>query len=307
MSIGNTIVLAVLAIFFLSATYVHYRGRERFSLKRQVTSHSTLMAPYNTFAYLFSGVPTTPYLDVKDFPELSVLQENWETIRDEALKLRAAERIKAADKYNDLAFNSFFRRGWTRFYLKWYDQYLPSAEEMCPKTVALLKSIPSINGALFAAMAPRSELNRHRDPFAGSLRYHLGLVTPNSEQCRIYVDGEPYHWKDGEAVLFDETYIHHAINDTDQERIILFCDVRRPMRNRITDAINRFAADHVVRASQTQNTETEKIGALNKLFGYLYHVRLAGKAVKQRNRTLYYALKAIVFGGVFVLLFWITR
>ena len=53
-------------------------------------------------------------------------------------------------------------------------------------------------------------LGAHRDPFAGSLRYHLGLVTPNSPECFIVVDGEKYYWKDGEAVMFDETYIHTA-------------------------------------------------------------------------------------------------
>ncbi|MGH6634584.1 MAG: aspartyl/asparaginyl beta-hydroxylase domain-containing protein, partial [Gammaproteobacteria bacterium] len=54
-----------------------------------------------------------------------------------------------------------------------------------------------------------------------SLRYHLGLVTPSSDDCFINVDGVPYSWRDGEAFLFDETYLHYARNDSDQYRLIL--------------------------------------------------------------------------------------
>ena len=73
----------------------------------------------------------------------------------------------------------------------------------------------------------RRPLVQHRDPVAGSLRYHLGLVTPTHPGgCRIVVDSIPYSWRDGEDSLFDETYIHYAENTTDQTRI-LFCDVER--------------------------------------------------------------------------------
>ncbi|MCP6182937.1 aspartyl/asparaginyl beta-hydroxylase domain-containing protein, partial [Klebsiella pneumoniae] len=90
---------------------------------------------------------------------------------------------------------SFFKKGWKRFYLKWYDKPLPSAEALCPRTVELVSSIPNVKGAMFALLPGGSHLNPHRDPFAGSLRYHLGLSTPNSDACRIYVDGQEYAWR----------------------------------------------------------------------------------------------------------------
>ena len=76
---------------------------------------------------------------------------------------------------------------------------------------------------MFALLPPGGKLDAHRDPFAGSLRYHLGLVTPNSDKCRILVDGVPRVWRDGEAFMFDETFIHSAENTTDVSRMILFC------------------------------------------------------------------------------------
>jgi beta-hydroxylase len=171
------------------------------------------MAPYNAMIYLFSKVPNKPILDQKDFPELVALRSNWRTIREEARKLYEGGHIQIAKNYNDLAFNTFFKRGWKRFYLKWYGDIFPSARDLCPQTVKLVESIPTVNAALFTLMPAHGKLGEHRDPFAGSLRYHLGLITPNSDACRIYIDGTPYSWRDGEAVLFDETYVHSVNND----------------------------------------------------------------------------------------------
>ena len=57
------------------------------------------------------------------------------------------------------------------------------------------------------------------------------------------VDGERYHGNDGEGVVFDETYIRYAENKTDKTRLILFCDVERPLKNRVITAVNRFTID----------------------------------------------------------------
>ncbi len=61
-------------------------------------------------------------------------------------------------------------------------------------------------------------------------------MTPNSDLCRIYIDGTPYAWRDGQDILFDETFIHSVNNETDETRLILFCDVARPMRTVIVRA-----------------------------------------------------------------------
>ena len=49
---------------------------------------------------------------------------------------------------------------------------------LCPQTTELLRSLPSVKAAMFAELPDGSRLPRHRDPYAGSLRYHLGLITP---------------------------------------------------------------------------------------------------------------------------------
>jgi beta-hydroxylase len=302
--------VTLVAGFFASALYVHYRGRVRLSFRRQLTDHSTFLAPYNVLVYLFSRVPRTPLLAVEGFPELEPLRANWRTIRDEALRLYDGGHIRASDRNDDLGFNSFFRKGWKRFYLKWYGAPLSSARALCPRTVALVESIPSVHGAMFALIGPQSRVGEHRDPFAGSIRYHLGLITPNRDECRIFVDGHRYSWRDGEDLVFDETYVHWFENLTDETRIILFCDVERPLRTRLMRALNGFVIRYVVGLTATKNVDGEAVGLANRVFSHLHRSRAPLKRFKKANRGAYYALKyalivaslwIAVFGGYHVL------
>jgi beta-hydroxylase len=264
----------IVSAFAASVLAVQYRGRVRLPLGQLLREPSIFAAPYNVLMYLFSAVPNRPVLPVDTIPELARLRENWPVIREEALALFDEGRIKAADDYNDWGFNAFFRTGWKRFYLRWYEDPLPSAERLCPRTVALLSSIPGLKGAMFATLSPGARLNDHRDPFAGSLRYHLGLVCPTHPgACRIVVDGIELTWRDGEDFLFDETYVHYAENTTNQTRIILFCDIERPLHTRLMRAVNRWVSNRVIKETATENEAGERIGALNRLFGYAQRLR----------------------------------
>ncbi len=296
--------LSVLLLFIGSTLYVHLRGKARLPMLRQFVNHSALFAPYNALMYLFSAVPSKPYLDRSKFPELDVLKDNWEVIREEAMHLFDEGYIRAAEKNNDAGFGSFFKKGWKRFYLKWYGKPLPSAEALCPKTVALLNAIPDIKAAMFAVLPPHSKLNAHRDPFAGSLRYHLGLITPNSDKCRILVDGEPHAWGDGKDVVFDETYVHWVENDTDQTRVILFADVERPLRTRWMQAINRRVGAFMGRITASPNIESpqEKVGFVNRLYALNQRNRERMRKFKKKHPRLFRTIKYI---GI-VLFLWLV-
>lgn len=293
----------ILYIFLGSMLYVHFRGQVRFKFLRQLFDHSTFIAPINSIMYLFSAVPNKPFLEVSRVPELQLLRKNWKVIREEAQKLVEQGHIKASENFDDAGFNSFFKTGWKRFYLKWYQDFLPSAQSLCPKTVELLKSTPSVNAAMFALLSKKGKLVTHRDPYAGSLRYHLGLMTPNSEKCRIIVDGIPYAWKDGEDVLFDETYIHTAENDTEQDRIILFCDVERPLNNSVAVKFNQLVKRFLMAEAASPNSASDKVGFINRLFKYLYKVRQLFKRLKKWNKKVYYGVKYSFFFGLFYLMF----
>jgi beta-hydroxylase len=285
----------IFALLVLPGIYVHLRGRVRLRPWRQMTDHSMYLAPINVLLYACSRVSAKPY---------APLAARWQDIRAEALALREAQRIRASDQLNDVGFNSFFRRGWKRFYLKWYDDAHPSARELCPQTTAILASIPNVKAAMFAELPPGASLRKHRDPYAGSLRYHLGLVTPGDDRCWIEVDGERYSWRDGEAVMFDETFIHRAANETDRDRIILFCDVERPLRFGIMRAFNRWFAKSVIAAGASPNMEGDKTGALNRAFGAVYRIKLKTKHIRKTRKKLYYTIKFSSIAIILALILW---
>ncbi len=55
----------------------------------------------------------------------------------------------------------------------------------------------------------------------------MGLMVPNDAPCYIVVGGQEYAWKEGEGVLFDDTYQHEVWNKSSQRRAVLFCDLFR--------------------------------------------------------------------------------
>ncbi len=58
-----------------------------------------------------------------------------------------------------------------------------------------------------------------------------GLLVPEPrERCRLRVGDSFASWREGEVLLFDDTYSHEVWNDTGGVRVVLFLDVVRPLR-----------------------------------------------------------------------------
>ena len=101
--------------------------------------------------------------------------------------------------------------------------------------------------------------------------------------------------------MFDETFIHTAENRSDVARLILFCDVERPLRLRVMRWINHVVEMTLIRASRTENVPGDGVGLLNHLFNGAYRVRLIGKRIKKKSRLVHYTLKWLIFAGLLYL------
>jgi beta-hydroxylase len=288
-------ILFVFAVMTMSYAYA-YRGQARFEgFNEYLRKGWPIFTPFNCMLYMLTQRRAkASIIDLKKFPELNVLQENWEVMRDEIVELHKGNYLELTNDdtskaYYDIGFRTFYKYGWRKFYLKWYGYTHESAKRLCPKTVEVLSRVPSINGAMISVLPPGAELTRHLDPVACSLRYHLGLSTPNSQDCFINIDGQNYSWRDGEALLFDETYLHYAKNNSDQTRLILMCDIDRPMTlpGRVINAIFKF----FMRFSVVPNMEGDKQGAVNRIFSTISPILKKTKALKQTNKTLYLLIK----------------
>ena len=294
-------------IFFIIVAYascvvfIRLRNRETFPLLRQFNDFSTLMVPFNIPAYLLSKVPLTHFISRTHFPELKILEDNWQDIRDEALALQKNGLITIKD---DLPASSFYKDNrWTSFYLKSYDNDIPSAYELAPKTMALIDQLPSMNMALFACLNPGKKINNHHDPFAFSLRYSLGLSTPNSDESGIIVNGDDYKWADGESIIFDETYFHRAYNDSEKPRIILMTDIDRPLKSSLLQKFYYMFGRFFNGLFAVDNIDASKTGLGNKLGRYLNSYKALLKRFKRWNKPLYVSTKIALLIAVLAYLF----
>ena len=289
--------IAIFLVFVSSGFYIYrLRGDSRFGdLSEYLRKGWPIFAPFNCLMYFFTRRAwSQPVLNMHQFPDLARVTENWEVIRDEALALHQSDVLNETSSERslgrfDVGFRTFKKYGWRKFYLTWYGVTLRSAKQLCPKTTEILSSIPCINGAMFAYLPAHSQLTRHLDPLAVSLRFHFGLATPNDDRCYINVDGNAVSWRDGKGFVFDETYLHFVRNDTDHGRLILMCDVERPVWGvgRIFLALYKIIAKGTV----VPNLPGDQRGLGNVVFSSVEPLLLRGKALKAESPTMYKIVK----------------
>lgn len=192
----------------------------------------------NKLFVLTSRIPVQPYYhDLTIVNEAIIVKLNYQMIRNEVQDLY--KKFKTID--DDMFFQKLgqTRQDWSRLYLKWFEKIDPVGEKLCPKTTALMREMPNVKIAMFSVLKPGAKILPHRGPYRGCLRLHMGLITPNSDDCFINLDGKSYSWRDGEVVLLDDSYLHYVENNTNKYRVILFCDIIRPM-NFMGDDLNKI-------------------------------------------------------------------
>jgi aspartyl/asparaginyl beta-hydroxylase (cupin superfamily) len=181
-----------------------------------------------------SLVPTTPTFDPALLPWTERLQADWLLIQAECDTL-LAER-DAIPPLGKLA--SYHRRiapddKWRSFFFEAHGYESLPNRARCPRTAALIDSIPNLVTAFYSVMDAGTHVPRHKGFTKALLNFHLGLRVPAGvADCRIQIAEEDHGWQEGKFLVFDETFPHEVWNDTAQARAVLFIQVLRPMRLR---------------------------------------------------------------------------
>jgi ornithine lipid ester-linked acyl 2-hydroxylase len=191
-----------------------------------------------------------------EYPALAVLQDNYATVREECLTLLGRrDGIPNINELSSQTASGIHAIAWKTFMFK-SGKFIDENCALAPKTAALLRGIPGIYTAFFSILEPRQHIKPHWGYWKGFVRYHLGVVIPGNnehKQCWIRINpqandrarreeieqGKKYYWTDGEAVLFDDCFLHEAANESDDVRAVLFLDVARKMPWHLS-LMNRF-------------------------------------------------------------------
>ncbi|WP_420387823.1 aspartyl/asparaginyl beta-hydroxylase domain-containing protein [Roseivirga sp.] len=185
-----------------------------------------------------------PMVDMeKHFPAHQLLKDNWKLIQEELLEVLRDEqsipKFHEVDKIQRFI-NDGDKSPWRVFMFKAYDNWQEKNCAKAPKTTELLKQIPGITTAMFSILGPQKHIPPHNGFYKGVYRYHLGLIIPKDGECYIVNGGKRYDWKEGEGVLFDDTFKHAVWNKTDETRVVLFCDVFRTDLPKVFQPLNRW-------------------------------------------------------------------
>ena len=187
----------------------------------------------------YPRLPAIPFYDRSLFPWFPELEAATDTIRGE---LEGALAASQGDFTPYIAYpkgvpvNQWgelnHSRKWSSFFL-WKDGVRQDgACELCPKTAALLATLPMAGQsgfaptAMFSALTANTRIPAHTGSTNVRLLCHLPLILPGP--ARFRVGSETRDWKMGEAWVFDDTIEHEAWNDADELRVILIFDIWNP-------------------------------------------------------------------------------
>lgn len=130
-----------------------------------------------------------------------------------------------------------------------------------PKLTKFLKSIPDLKVALISKLSSKTKLFPHYGWGAHSnnvLRCHYGIVLPlDKSNSYISVSNDEtsseeiqFH-KLNDWIVFDDSKLHYAENKSDDERIVLIIDIKRP--------------DYIKKGTSSVEETSELLEVVNKM------------------------------------------
>lgn len=187
------------------------------------------------FFHLSGGKNRPVFFDTNETsPGLRKLDDHWKVIRDEVLgilpekhRIPSYHEIDREQSYISAASES--GADWKVFMLEAMGAKPDENRRKCPRTCELLDEIPNLYQAFFSILDPGKSIPAHDGPYHGYLRYHLGLLVPENKPPTMRVKDRYHTWREGESILFDDSWNHEVFNESDGVRVILIVDILRPM------------------------------------------------------------------------------
>ena len=125
----------------------------------------------------------------------------------------------------------------------------PKFESACPKTAAIIGELSDhlfygntadshnpFGFTFFSTLHGKSYIKPHTGPMNLRLRIHLPLIVPSDTKpdafskhpktkCGLRVGDQIRTWKEGKAVVLDDSYEHEVWNETKDVRVLLLLDI----------------------------------------------------------------------------------
>lgn len=185
-------------------------------------------------------LPQDPFVDPFRQPWAATLRDAYPSIRREALELLAEEtgfapflEFQPGARMDDYIGGDGAHPAWDAFFFYRHGQRFDANHSRCPVTSSVLDGIelcrirdqaPEI---CFSLLRAGSHIKAHHGVTNTRLVMHLPLLVP--AECALnLLDVGAHAWREGELMMFDDTFEHEAWNRSDSPRLILLMDCWNP-------------------------------------------------------------------------------
>ncbi|GAA1107008.1 aspartyl/asparaginyl beta-hydroxylase domain-containing protein [Pseudonocardia alni] len=176
---------------------------------------------------LIPGLTAVPWWDDARLPWVRQLEAAWPEISAEFAAVRGVGSEYGVRHPNEHNLADAGR--WTAYYFymlgRTYDEHIAA----CPRTVEALADLDGVRDSgmcYFSVLSPHAHVTPHCGFINARIRCHLALVAPEGARMRVGTEIRP--WREGRAVVFDDSFEHEVWNDTDRTRAVLLFDVWHP-------------------------------------------------------------------------------
>ena len=187
--------------------------------------------------FYFPGLPQRQFYERGEFAWLPAVEAAFPAMRDELAAVLADggefDPYVAATPGRPAPNNRLLDDpSWGAWYLWRNGEAVAGHAERCPATMAALEQapIPVIKGrspmALYSLLKPGTHIAPHHGMLNTRLICHVPLIAP--EGCSLRVGGETREWREGESLIFDDSFEHEAWNRAASTRIVLLFEIWRP-------------------------------------------------------------------------------
>jgi aspartate beta-hydroxylase len=205
-------------------------------------------------------LPAQPWLDPMLQPWAPRLRDAFDDVRQEALAalredsgLEPFVNVKPGDTIANYLGGS--QPAWNALFFYRHSQRYDGNHARCPTTSSLLESIDLCRIAghapeiCFSVLTAGTHILPHHGVTNARVVMHLPLLVPPDCALKLTGHGERV-WREGELLMFDDTFEHEAWNRSAQPRVVLLMDcwnphLSAPERLAVTRLIETIAALHL--------------------------------------------------------------
>lgn len=183
--------------------------------------------------YTLSGKKRPTVFEVTtEYPELLVLENNFEGLKEELLNL-LVDNKKQSFAQSSLEKTSDLKEGIqlkSRMILLKNCGFIPQRnKETCPKTLDLLNQLSMVEQAYFTILEDRQPMLAHASSDMSTLLYMLPFLASPIVSTKLMVNEMDVPWREGKSIIFDHSWSYEVANKSKEPQIALIMVIKRKL------------------------------------------------------------------------------